>query len=138
MRLDRGPIRIALHFVREQDVDDVRRLRRLFGRYRLEAVLDRQVMIRAARALADDHIHTTIAEILCLRVSLAAVAQDGNRLAFEERKIGVVVVVDGGGHGRLKVVLNRTHVERGCRSQSQAPSIKSQTSTNDQIRMYQT
>src|SRR5262249_55789292 len=53
----------------------------------------------AARSLADDHVHAAIAKVLRLSVSLAAVAEDGDRLAFEEREISVVVVVDGRGHG---------------------------------------
>ena len=56
VRLDRRAIDVALHFVGQQDVDDVGLLRRVLGRHRLEAVLDRQVVVRAAGPLADDHV----------------------------------------------------------------------------------
>ncbi len=67
--------------------------------HRLEAVALGQVVVRAARPLADDHRAAAVAQVLGLGVALRAVAEDGNRLAFEDREIGVVVVVNFGGHG---------------------------------------
>src|SRR6478609_3467678 len=98
IRLDRRAIRITLNLIRQQYVDDIRRLGRFLSRHRLELVLDRQVVVRTARPLADDYIYAAVAKVLRLSMSLAAVAQDGDRLAFEERKVSVVVVVNGGWH----------------------------------------
>ena len=64
----------------------------------LKPWLDRQVVVRAAGALADDDVEAAVAEVLGLGVALRAVADDGDRLALEEREVGVVVVVDRGGH----------------------------------------
>ena len=101
VRADVGPEDVPLHFVGQQDVDDVGRLGG-FGRgQRLEAVLDGQVVIRAPFSLADDHLAAAVAEVLRLGVPLAAVAQDGDRLVLEQRQVGVVVVVNFRGHGSI-------------------------------------
>ena len=89
---------VALHFVGQQDVDEVGLLGGLVGRHRLEAVAHGQVVVRAAGPLADDHVAAAVAQVLGLGVPLRAVAEDGNRLALEQRQIGVFVVVDRGGH----------------------------------------
>ncbi len=56
LRLDVAAIDVALHFVGQQNVDDVGLLGR-FGRAdRLEAVADGQIVVLAAGPLADDHV----------------------------------------------------------------------------------
>ena len=66
--------------------------------HRFEAVADGQVVVFAAGPLADDDVAAAVAQVLGLGVALRAVAEDGDRFAFERRKIGVVVVVNFGGH----------------------------------------
>ena len=65
---------------------------------RFEAVLDGQVVIRAPLSLPDDHFAAAVAEVLRLGVPLAAVAQDGDRLVLEQRQVGIVFVINFGGH----------------------------------------
>ena len=65
----------------------------------LKAVADGQIVVRAAGPLADDHGTTAIAQVLGMGMPLRAVAQDGDRLALEERQVGVFVVINLGGHG---------------------------------------
>src|SRR3712207_9050232 len=60
-------------------------------------------VIGSAGPLADDHLAAAVAQVLGLSVPLGAVAQDGDGLVLEERKVGVGVVVDLGGHGRKRV-----------------------------------
>ena len=54
VRLDVAGVDVALDLVGQEDVDQVARLGGLGGRDRLEAVLDRQVVVGRARPLADD------------------------------------------------------------------------------------
>ena len=49
----------------------------------LEAVADGEVVVLAAGALADDDVDAAVAEVLSVGVALRAVADDGDRLAFE-------------------------------------------------------
>ena len=49
----------------------------------LEAVADGEVVVLAAGPLADDDVDAAVAEVLGLGVALRAVADDGDRLAFE-------------------------------------------------------
>ena len=50
----------------------------------LKPSLDRQVVVRRARPLADHDVAARVAEVLGLGVPLAAVADDGDRLALEQ------------------------------------------------------
>src|SRR5262249_16950554 len=59
--------------------------------------------VGAPLALPDDHIAATVAQVLRLGMSLAAVPENGNGLVLEQGKVGVVVVVDGDWHGRYLV-----------------------------------
>ena len=103
VRLDVVAEQVALHFVRKQHIDEIARFGRFVDRHRIEPVADGQVVIRTPLALPHDHIAAAVPKVLRLRVSLAAVAEDGNRLVFEERKVGVVVVIDGDWHGGVGV-----------------------------------
>ena len=82
LRLDVAAVDVALHFVGQQDVDQVGLLGGLVGRHRLEAVAHGQVVVRAARPLADDHVAAAVAQVLGLGVPLRAVAEDGDRLVL--------------------------------------------------------
>ena len=97
--LDVGLVDVSLHFVGQQDVDQVRLLRGVIDAHRFEAVLHRQVVVRAAGTLADDDLAAAVLEVLGLGVPLRPVAEDGDGLVLEEGEVGVVVVVNRGGHG---------------------------------------
>ena len=58
----------------------------------------RQLKICAARTLTYDYIASAVAQILGMRVSLGTIAQNGDRFFFEQRQIGVRVVIDSGRH----------------------------------------
>ena len=64
-------------------------------------MLDGQIKVGRARPLADHHLAAGIAKILRLRVPLTAIADDRDRLALQQREIGILVVVHLGGHRRL-------------------------------------
>ena len=86
-------IDVALHFVGQQDVDQVALLGGFFGRDRLEAVALGQVVVGAAGPLADDDLAAAVAQVLGMGVPLRAVAEDGDRLVLEQRQVGVFFVV---------------------------------------------
>src|SRR5207249_5373447 len=50
---------------------------------------------------ADDHVLPGIFEVERVRVTLAAIADDRDRLALQQAEVGVLVVVDLGGHSAL-------------------------------------
>ena len=50
---------------------------------------------------ADDDVDAAVLEVLGVGVALAAVADDGDGLAGQRRRVGVVVVVHARGHRRL-------------------------------------
>ena len=91
----------GLKFVGQQHGDDVGPPGGLGGRNRLEAVLDRLLVIRRFRQFGHNHLAAAIAEVLRLGVALRAVAQNGDGLAGQQRKIGVLVGVDFRGHNGL-------------------------------------
>ena len=91
--LDRLAVDVSLHFVGQQDVDQVALLGGFFGADRLEAMALGQVVVGAARPLADDDLAAAVAEVLGMGVALRAVADDGDRLVFEQRQVGVFLVV---------------------------------------------
>ena len=95
---DAGAVDIALDLVRQQDLDQVALVHRLFGAERFETAFLGQVEIRRARQFADDHLASAVAEVLRLGVPLGTKAQDGDGLVLQQREVGVVVVVDFGGH----------------------------------------
>ena len=100
VRLDLAGVDVALDLVGQEDIDQVAGLGGLGGRHRLEAVADGQVVIGRARALADHHVAARVAQVLRLGVPLAAIADHRDRLALEQREVGILVVVHLGGHRR--------------------------------------
>src|SRR5687768_10095243 len=69
-------INVSLNLIGEQNVDEVGFPHRLFDRLRVKAMTLRQVIIGTAGSLADDYFAAAIAKVLCLSVSLRAVAKD--------------------------------------------------------------
>ena len=74
-------------------------LGRFLDRHGLKSMAYGQVVIRAARPLADDHGAAAIAQVLGMGMALRAVAEDGDRLSLQQRQVGIFVVIDFGGHG---------------------------------------
>ena len=87
----------------KQDIDQVAGLGGLGGRDRLEAVADGRVVVGRARPLADHHVAARVAQVLRLGVPLAAIADHRDRLALQEREVGILVVVHLGGHRRVSL-----------------------------------
>jgi hypothetical protein len=109
VREDVGLVDGLLDLVRKQDLDDVGLLGGLGGGDGLEAVLDGQLVVGRALALADDDLGAAVAEVLGLGMALAAVADHGHGLPLQ------------GGHG---TVLHRIDLERHRRILSlEAPKV---------------
>ena len=70
IRANRLPVDVALHFVGQQNVNDVGLLGSLFDRQRIEAVAFGQVVVGTTGSLADDDGATAVAQVLGVGVSL--------------------------------------------------------------------
>src|SRR6202035_2678446 len=81
---------ISLHFVGQQNVDDIGGFGCVGERDGLEVVRNREVVVRTARPLPDDDLTPTVAQVLSLGVSLAAITQDGDCLVLKQGKVGIV------------------------------------------------
>ncbi len=98
VRQDVGLIDLGLDFVRQQDLDEVG----LFsgfgggeqGHAGLEAVLDGELVVVGALALAHDHVDARVAQVLRLGMALRSVADHGDRLVLEGGQRPVLVRVD--------------------------------------------
>ena len=70
---------------------------RLFGRFSrgdgFEAVLPGQLPVGPARTLADHHPHSGIAQVLGMRVALAAVSDNGHGLVFEAGDVRILIII---------------------------------------------
>ena len=90
--LDGLVVEVGLVLVLHQDHDHVGNGRGLGRVHGLEAVFLGQLPVGAAFALADDHLHSGVAEVLGMGMALGAVADDGHGFIFQKRKIGVLIV----------------------------------------------
>src|SRR5579875_1076915 len=92
VRRDRLHVHRRLFFVGDEHMDDVASPRSLVGRDDFEALLTS--LVRRARTLAqtDDDGHPAVAQVLRLSFTLAAEADDGDRLIGDLPQIGVGVV----------------------------------------------
>ncbi len=88
-------VEARLHVVRHQHHDGVGVLGGLGRAEHLEAGLLGARRVGRARQVADDHAHAAVAQVLGVSVSLAAEADDGDRLAADQAEVGVIVVVHG-------------------------------------------
>jgi hypothetical protein len=84
--------------VRQQDHDDVGGLDRFVHFGHLQAGLLDLVPRSAAAAQADGDVDAGIVQVLGVRVTLRAVADDGDVLAFDEGEVAVFVVENFHGH----------------------------------------
>src|SRR5207247_3410654 len=80
--------------VGQQDHDDVGALDRLADVGDLEPAFLRLVPGSAALAQPYRHLDPGLLQVLRVRVTLRAVAENGDLLALDERQVGVFVVID--------------------------------------------
>ena len=83
MRLDSGCVKLRLGLVGRQDLDPVRALRRLRGSENDHAIGARLLGRLALRVETDDDVRSAIAQVLRLRMSLRAVAENGDGLSLK-------------------------------------------------------
>ncbi len=60
--------------------------------------VERELILLTVRAQPDDDVDAGVLQVQRVAVALRAVADDGNRLALEQRRVGVVGVVHVRGH----------------------------------------
>ena len=94
IRLDVRAEQIPLDFIWQQYVDNVRLLAGFVDFQRLKTVAYSKVVVLATGSLSDNDFATAVAKVLCLRVSLGTVAENCDRLAFENGQVGIVIVVN--------------------------------------------
>ncbi len=87
-------VHVALDFVRQQNVDQVARGSRVSRRHWFETMAFGEVVVGSAGPLTDDHVAPAVAQVLSLSMSLAAVANDGNCLVFQQAQVCVVIVIN--------------------------------------------
>jgi hypothetical protein len=92
--LDVVPVDLGDLLVGQQDHDDVGPFDGLVDFEHVQPGLADLVPGGAALAQANDDLHAAVVEVLCVRVALAAVADDGDRLALDQVQIGVAIVID--------------------------------------------
>src|SRR6476660_4744938 len=96
--LDRLLVDLALDLVRREDHDQIGLPGGVGNRDDLEAVGLGLCPALAALGQSDDHLHPAVAQVLGMRVTLAAIADDRDRRAHEWVKAGVLIVVKRGCH----------------------------------------
>ena len=82
IRLDELVVDLSLGLIGGEHVNPVGALRGLVRGHHDHAIGPRLLGARTVRVQPDNHFVSAVAKILRLRVSLAAVAQDGDRLAL--------------------------------------------------------
>ena len=86
-------VELALQLVGQQNQQDVRAPDRLGDAHHLEAVVARGIRV-AVLDVADDDVQPGVAQVLRLRVALAAIAQGRDQLALQVFEIGVLRQVE--------------------------------------------
>ena len=92
MRLDLGPVHLLLHLVRHQHQEHVGPLHRRGNAHHLETVATGGLGV-AVFDIADDHLEPGVAQVLRLRVPLAAVTERRDQLPLKGPKIGILLQV---------------------------------------------
>jgi hypothetical protein len=101
VRRDRLGVELALLVVRHEDHDHVGLLDRLGGRHDAQPLGLRLGAAPAVLVEPDADVDPRVAQAQRVRVTLAAVAQDGDLPSGDHGQVGVVVVVHLGHGGRL-------------------------------------
>ncbi len=96
IRLNVLRINRRLRLIGREHMNPVRPLRRLIRSHHHHAVLPSLRRARPVRLKAHNHLGPTVAQILRLRMSLAAIAQDGDSLALQRIGISVMLIKDSG------------------------------------------
>ena len=94
--LDGSLVKVSLRFIRRKNLKIVGALRSLCRSEHRKSISLRLLGAAAAEVEANDDVVAAVAEVLCLRVSLAAVAKHCDSFALEGGRISVVLVEDGG------------------------------------------
>lgn len=97
-----------LHFVGQQNHDQIGLLGRFGGGHGREAVFFGQLVVGAAGALAHDHLDPGIPQVLGMGMALAAVADDGDGLIFQNIEIGILIII----HFHLNILCNRSRLNK--------------------------
>ena len=79
-------------FVGQQNHDHIGRGNRFVDFSHLQTCLGNLVPGRATLAQTDHHLHAAVVQVLCVGMALAAVTNNGNRLALDEAQIAILVV----------------------------------------------
>jgi hypothetical protein len=94
IRLDVLFVDFGLNGVRDQDHDDIGFGSRFSRRLGFEAIGDRLVPVVRAGHFSDDDFDAAVAQVLGMSVPLAAVPDNGDRLVFKQRQVGITVVIE--------------------------------------------
>ena len=84
----------ALVLIRSQDHDDVGLSSGFRNGLDFQTLLLGVLNGLGGRTQANDDVHTGIAQVQCMSVTLRTVTKDGHLLAFKHRQIGVLFVPD--------------------------------------------
>ena len=98
VRRDVGLVDLLLLGVGQQHHDDVGLAHRLGGREHPQARGFRLRLRLRTGAQADHDVDAGVLQVQRVRVTLGAVAEDRDQLVGDQAEIGVVLVIDGGGH----------------------------------------
>ncbi|VUX30406.1 Uncharacterised protein [Bifidobacterium pseudocatenulatum] len=94
VRLNLFLVHLGLVLVRQQDHDHVGFGNGLADRLDFQALLLGVIHGLGGRTQTNDDVHTGIAQVQRMSVTLGTVTEDGHLLAFEHRQIGVLFVPD--------------------------------------------
>ena len=92
IRLDVLLVDVRLGLVGSEHVDPVGALGRLVRSHNDHAIGPRLRRALPVRVQSHDDLETAVAQILCLRMSLAAVAQDGDGLGLQCLRLGIAFI----------------------------------------------
>ena len=98
VRLDGFLVEVPLLAVGHQDHDQVGFLAGFVWRHDAQALVLGLCPGSRLFGEADANVDTGVAQGQCVGVALAAVSEDGNAAGLDDGQIGVVVVMDLGGH----------------------------------------
>ena len=92
MRLDRRLVEVGLGFVGRENLNPVGALGGLGGSDDGHAIGDRLVGRTALGVKSDNNVVSAVPQVLRLRMSLRPVAENGNGLALERGRVGIILI----------------------------------------------
>ena len=99
IRLNFALVHTSLCLVGKQDLDDVGFGRSVGGAHGVETMFLRHFVIPRAWQFGHNDLDAAVAHVLSLRVTLAAVTDNGDSLILQDAQVGILVVVHFN-HGR--------------------------------------